>query len=178
MAANKTDGARRAIGGCVALAVTAGMALAAYAQPATAPGSAKVPITAPTMRPSAVITTPYVVAISYPAPGQNPPAVSTSFGASALSFTQAEPASAVGRPATPASEVAVTVDIGSGSPPPAIPAQSALTSMTITEYKAGAVIMTMNFAGAVLVSRAFSPGAAGRPMETLTFVYQQVSYTR
>lgn len=164
-----------------AVAVTAAcVAYAAHAQVMTAPATVKAPVTAPTIRPTAVLP-PYVVRLSYAVPGQNPPTAVTSFAAAALSFSQtaSQGALALGRPGTaPVNEVDVTVDISSGSPPGAIPAQgTTLTSMTITENKAGATIMTMNFAGAVLVSRAFSPASAGAPRELLRFFYTQVTHT-
>ena len=84
MAADKSVGAKRAMWDCVMLAVTAGMALAAQAQVMTAP-AVTAPVQAPALRPSAVVTVPYMVAVSYPAPGQNPPTAAATFPAGALS---------------------------------------------------------------------------------------------
>lgn len=177
MAADESDGTRKAIWVCAALAVTAGMALTAYAQVMTAPAGTA-PVQAPALRPSAVVTVPYMVAISYPAPGQNPPTAATSFPAGALSFSTSSPRLA--QPAgagTTANFLDLTTAVSRGVALPVIPAQTPLTSMTITVYKSGVASAMMSFAQPVLVSKSYSSPAAGGPQETLRFTYAQVTTT-
>jgi hypothetical protein len=174
---DKKDMAGKAIWGRVALAVTAGMALAAHAQVMTAP-AVTAPVQAPGLRPNAVVTVPYMVAVSYPAPGQNPPIAAASFPAGALSYSNSSP-----RPAQPAGAgmtanfVDVTTAVGRGVPLPVIPARTPLTSLTITAYKAGVAVALMSFTQPVLVSTSYSSAAAGVPQETLRFAYTQVTTT-
>lgn len=176
MTADKSVGTKRALWGCVMLAVTAGPALAAYAQVMTAP-AVQAPVQAPALKPSAVVTVPYMVAISYPAPGHNPPTASTSFAAVALSFFQGTTNPPMAAQTGATQSVDVSVDYASISQTSAIPAQTLLSAMTITAYKAGVVTMTMNFTRPFLASRTLSPAVAGRPQETLRFFYTQVTHT-
>lgn len=177
MVADKSNGTRKAIWGRVAFAVTAGMALAAHAQVMTAP-AATAPVQAPALRPSAVVTEPYVVALSYPAPGQNPPTAAASFPASALSYSASSPRlGQAGGPGATANFIDVTTAVSRGVPLPLIPTQTTLTSMTITAYKAGLAVAIMSFTQPVLVSRSYSSAAAGVPQETLRFTYTQVTTT-
>jgi hypothetical protein len=164
--------------GRVALAVTAGMALAAQAQVMTAP-AATAPVQAPALRPSAVVTVPYMVALSYPAAGQNPPTAAASFPASALSYSASSPrlGQPAGGPGATANLIDVTTAVSRGVPLPVIPAQTTLTSMTITAYKAGLAVAIMSFTQPLLVSRSYSSAAAGVPQETLRFTYTQVTTT-
>ena len=177
MVADKKNMARRAIWGRAALAWTAGMALAAHAQVMTAP-AVTAPVQAPALRPSAVVTVPYMVAVSYPAPGQNPPTAAATFPAGALSYSTSSPRlpQPVGA-GTTANFVDVTTAVSRGVPLPVIPARTPLTSLTITAYKAGVVVALMSFTQPVLVSTSYSSAAPGAPEETLRFTYTQVTTT-
>jgi hypothetical protein len=177
MVADKKDMTRRAIWGRAALAWTTGMALAAQAQVMTAP-AVTAPVQAPALRPSAVVTAPYMVAVSYPAPGQNPPTAAATFPAGALSYSTSSPPLALPAGAgTKANFVDVTTAASRGVPLPVIPARTPLTSLTITAYKAGVVVALMSFTQPVLVSTSYSSAAAGVPEETLRFTYTQVTTT-
>ena len=169
----------RAIGGCTAAALAAGMALAAYAQVMTAP-PVKAPVQAPVLRPTAVVTVPYVVAISYPAPGQNPPTTAVSFAPSTWStMPAATSATRAGQPGTTGYYIDMLVNVGGGSPAPVIPPKTPLTSMTLTAYKAGVAVETITYTQAMLISSSLSsPSPAGTPQESLRFYFTQATTTR
>lgn len=158
------------VAACIALGASA------HAQVATAPPTLKPPITASALRPTAVVTVPYMVAISYPVPGQNPPTAATSFAPSSWSITQAGTQTAVGRPGATGNYIDMTVSVGNGSPAPVIPPQTPLTSMTLTEYKAGMAYATTSFVQAILVSKSLSPGPTAL-QESLRFYFTQATTT-
>lgn len=158
-----------------AVAVAAAcVACAALAQVATAPSTVKAPVTNATI---SGVTAPMVVAVSYPAPGKSPPTAATSFPAVAWSFFTGDSALT---PAVPGratrSSLDVTVAISSASPAPVIPLRTALTSLTLTMYKAGVVTAIVSLSQPVLESTSFPPGDTG-PREQLQFSYTQATTT-
>jgi len=154
---------------CIAIAAVSRMLLGAQAQPVTTAPTVKLPVPLPTaVKPTLV-----------EANGFNYSFAGTSF--SAISFSRsavnptATPTSA-GRPSLQSISFLRYVDAASPTFRQWLNARQGGT-LTITAFKAGQRVETQTFANALLTSISPSSNVQGQPLETLVFVFSQMTIT-